>query len=322
MKIYSAVKIPEELVERVKKEDIEIEVHDKLTTPDEDTIIEKSKDVDAIISGVNVNITDKIIDSAENLKIIANVGAGTNNIDVKKASEKDIAVVNTPGRDSVTSTAEHAIALMLAVSRNIQKNQEMVEKNSFEGWQVMGYLGGNQVSYKKLLIVGFGNIGQEIGRMAEALHMDIYFYNTGDISRFDGVAEEIGAKFVELDEGLELADYVILQMNMKEGNEHFISEKELSKMKKSAYLINTARGGIVDEKALFEAIKSEKIKGAALDVHEEEPKFNKDLIKTGKVLLTPHTGNDTIEARNEMAEMAVEQAIKGLKGEELDYKVN
>lgn len=322
MKIYSAAKIPQNLIDKVENEGFEIEFHDELTTPSEDLIMSKTKDADAIISAVNVNITDKIIENAKNLKVIANIGAGTNNIAIDKATEKGVVVTNTPGRDSVASTAEHAIALMLSISRNVQQNQNMVEDNSFNGWQVMGYLGGHQVSYKKLLIVGFGNIGQEIAKMAKAFNMDIYFYNTGDISRFDEASKETGAKYIDFDKGLEIADYVILQMNFKKGNRHFIGENEFSKMKESAFLINTARGGIVDEKALYNAIKEGEISGAALDVHEEEPHFNEKLIHLENVLMTPHTGNDTVEARNEMAQMAIDQAIKALNGKELDYKVN
>ncbi len=320
-KIYSAVKLPQEAIDIIESAGIELSMHQELTTPSEEEILEKSKDVEGIISGVNVKIESKVIEANDNLKIIANVGAGVNNIDIEAAKEKGVALTNTPSRDSVASTGEAAIGLMLALSRNIVEKQDMVKDNSFNGWQVMGFLGGHQVSYKNLLIIGFGNIGQEIGRMAKAFHMDINYYDKDDSKEIKDAAKEIGANFIDLDEGLKKADYVILQMNFTPENHHFIGEKELSTMKEESYLINTARGGIVDEDALADAVEKGVIAGAALDVHEEEPKFNERLIKMKNVLLTPHIGNDTYEARTEMAVVAAKEAVGGIKGEDLQYKV-
>lgn len=320
-KIYSSVKLPEEALELLKDEDVELEMHDELTTPSEQEILEKSKDVDALITGVNVNITSKVIEANKNLKIIANIGAGVNNIDIESAKENDVYLTNTPSRDSVASTAELALTLMLSLSRGVLKNQELVKNNEFKGWQVMGFLGENQVSYKNLFIVGLGNIGKEIARLAKAFNMNISYYDIKDRSEFKEIEKELGVEYVDFEEGLKNADYVILQMNYTEDNHHFIGEKELNMMKENSYLINTARGGIVDEKALVKALKDKKIKGAALDVHEEEPKINKDLIGLSNVVLTPHIGNDTYEARIEMAKVAVSEALRALKGEELKYLV-
>lgn len=320
-KIYSTVKLPEESYKKIQNEGYKFLMHNRLDTPSEEEIIENSKDADVIISAVNVNITKNIIDNSNNLKLISNVGAGTNNIDVKSAKANKIKITNTPSRDSVASTAEHALGLMLALSRNYLKNQNLVENNNFNGWQVMGFLGGNQVSYKKLLIIGFGNIGQEIADMAKAFKMDIYYYNHGDLNRFRDAESKTGAKFIELEEGLKMADYIILQMNYTDDNFHFIDKKEIDLMKKSAYLINTARGKIVNEEALADALDNNQIRGVAIDTHEDEPKFNERLKKMDNVILTPHIGNDTYEARLEMANVAVDQAIKFLKGEELDFEV-
>ncbi|MDO4661565.1 MAG: NAD(P)-dependent oxidoreductase [Tissierellia bacterium] len=320
-KIYSSVKLPKEALDLLKDEDIELEMHDELTTPSEKELLEKSKDVDALITGVNVSITSKIIQANKNLKIIANIGAGVNNIDNESAKENDVYLTNTPSRDSVASTAELALTLMLSLSRGVLKNQELVKNNEFKGWQVMGFLGENQVSYKNLFIVGLGNIGKEIARMAKAFNMNVSYYDIKDRSEFKDIEKEIGVEYVDFEEGLKNADYVILQMNYTEDNHHLIGEKELNMMKESSYLINTARGGIVDEKALVKALKDKKIKGAALDVHEEEPKINEDLIGLSNVVLTPHIGNDTYEARIEMAKVAVSEALRALKGEDLKYLV-
>lgn len=319
-KVYSAVKLPQEAIDILEDNEIELTMHDELTTPSEDEIIEKVKDVDALISGVNVEVTSKVIEANENMKIIANIGAGTNNLDIDKAEEKGIVVSKTPGRDSVASTAELAIGLMLAVSRNILKNQDMVNENSFDGWQVMGFLGSHQVSYKNLLIIGFGNIGQEIAKMAKAFHMDINYYDIKDRSEFKEAEEETSAKYVELEEGLKNADYVILQMNYTDENYHFIDKDKLSLMKEDAYLINTARGDVLDEEVLADYLEEGKLAGAGLDVHENEPKMNERLIKMDKAVLTPHIGNDTYEARVEMSKAAAEEVVRALNGDEVKYK--
>jgi lactate dehydrogenase-like 2-hydroxyacid dehydrogenase len=265
---------------------------------------------------VNVNVSSDIIDSNPNLKIIANVGTGYNNIDIETAKKHNISVTNTPVHESVASTAELAITLMLLLSRSILPGYEMAVKNEFNGWQVMGYLGGNQVSDKTLAIIGFGQIGQTIGKLAQAFNMKILYV---DLEEKDITFD---AKRVNLDEALTEADYVITQVNYTKESHYLIDEKEFNQMKESAYFINTARGGVVNEEALAHALENNQIKAAALDVHEEEPHINERLTKLDNVILTPHIGNDTYEARNKMAEIAADQAMKSLKGEALDYQVN
>ena len=320
MKIYSAVKLPQVATKLLDDAGIQYEMHNELSTPSEDEIIEKVAHAEVLISGVNVPVTEKIIRSNPELKMIANVGAGTNNIDVETARELNIPVTNTPGDYSIISTSELALALMLAVSRNILSNQEMVQNRDFPGWQVMGYLGGDQVSFKKMFIMGFGRIGQEIAKYGKVMHMDVMYY---DIQEIDPeVQKELNARPVSIEEGLKEADYVVLQMKYTPENHHLISKNELELMKESAYLINTARGGVVDEEAVADALEAGKIKGAAFDVHEQEPVMNERLIELDNVVLTPHVGNDTYEARNEMAETAVDQAIKFIQEQPLDYVIN
>ena len=205
---------------------------------------------------------------------------------------------------------------MLALSRRVLPGQEMAEKNEFEGWQVMGYLGGNQVIDKTLAIVGFGQIGQYIGKLAQAFDMNILYVDHEEIET------DINAEKVTLEEALKESDYVITQVNYNETSHHLFGKKEFEQMKDSAYFINTARGGVVDEEALFEALENKEIQAAALDVHEKEPHINKKLAKLDNVILTPHIGNDTYEARDQMAETAADQAVKALTGEALDHQVN
>ncbi|MDO5037498.1 MAG: NAD(P)-dependent oxidoreductase [Tissierellia bacterium] len=320
-KVYSAVKLPQETLDLLEEAGLQVEAFDRLGTPSEEEILEHIREVEGLISGVNVTISPKMIEAASQLKIIANIGAGVNNIALDTAQKNQVQVTRTPGQNSVASTAETALALMLALSRGIVKNQKMVQDNSFKGWQVTGFLGGHQVAYKKLFIVGFGNIGQELARMAKGLHMDMAYYDPKGPAPFKAIEEETGARFVDFERGLREADYVVLQMNYTEDNHHLMGPDQLAQMKEGAYLINTARGGIVDEKALYRALKEGKLAGAALDNHEEEPHINPDLASLDQVVLTPHIGNDTYEARLEMAQTAAQDLIRVLEGKEPKYGV-
>lgn len=315
-KIYSAVKLPETAMKIIKDQNIELDMHDELTTPEIDVIIDRVKDADGLITGVNVQAPAEVIQANTGLKVIANVGSGFNNIDIDEANKHNIAVTNTPVHESVASTAELAVTLMLALSRRVLPGHEMAVKNEFDGWQVMGYLGGNQVVDKTLAIVGFGQIGQYIGKIAQAFNMKLLYVDHVEKET------EINAEKVTLEEALKEADYVITQVNYNETSHHLFGKKEFEQMKETAYFINTARGGVVDESALIDALKNKQIQAAALDVHEEEPHINEELVKLDNVILTPHIGNDTYEARNKMAEVAADQAVKALTDTELDYQVN
>lgn len=319
-KVYSAAKLPEKATQMLEDAGIELEMFDKMDTPSEDEINEKAQDADVLISAVNVPVSDKIINDNTHLKAIANVGAGYNNIEIETAAEHGIPVTNTPGRDSLASTAEHAVGLMLALSRRYIPNHKMMERNEYPGWQVTGYTGGNQVYGKTLGVIGMGSIGQIIGKIARSLDMELIYSKRSPLE--GDYDERVGATRVSQDELLERADYVILMAHYAPENHHMIAKEELAKMKESAYFINAARGGMVDEEALVDALEAGELAGAALDVHEHEPEVNKRLAQMENVLLTPHIGNDTIEARLEMAQTAVDQAIKAIQGDDLDYVVN
>ena len=312
-KIYSAVKLPDTAVKIIEDQNIKLDMHDELTTPGADKIIEKIKGADGLITGVKAGSAE-VIQANPDMKIIANVGSGFNNIDIDEANKHNIAVTNTPVHESVASTAELAVTLMLALSRRVLPGHEMAVKNEFEGWQVMGYLGGNQVVDKTLAIVGFGQIGQYIGKLAQAFNMKILYVDH----------EEKDTAFMQKSlfrDALKEADYVITQVNYNESSHHLFGKKEFEQMKETAYFINTARGGVVDEAALGR-FENKQIQAAALDVHEEEPHINEELVKLDNIILTPHIGNDTYEARNKMAEVAADQAVKALTESELDYQVN
>lgn len=314
MKVYSAVKLPSHIVQPLLDQGHDLQMHNELTTPSQEKMLSYVTDVEAIISGVNTPINKELIEASKQLKIIANVGAGYNHIDITTANNKDIAVTNSPSYNSTASTAENAVTLMLNLSRQIKYAETLAQTDQFKGWQVMGYLGGNQMTGKTVAIVGLGTIGQHLAKQLEAFQMNIIYV---DLEKKDVPYER-----KTLEEALPIADFVVLQMNYTKENHHLFNKETIQLMKKSAYLINNARGGIVDEEALADALDSETIKGAALDVHENEPKINARLQNRDNVILTPHIGNDTIEAREEMAQTAVNQVLKYNNKQSLDHQVN
>lgn len=314
MKVYSAVKLPEHIINLLNENKHDLMMHDELTTPSQEEMLSHVSEVEAIISGVNTPINRELIESSPNLKIISNVGAGYNHIDIQAANEHNIVVTNSPAYESTASTAEHAVLLTLALSRDLKASEQLTQENKFEGWQVMGYLGGHQMSGKTVAIVGLGTIGQHIAKILEAYQMNILYVDLEE--------KDVAYERKTLEEALPVADFVILQMNYTKDNHHMMNAETINLMKSSAYLINNARGGIVDEEALADALDQNVIKGAALDVHEFEPKIYQRLRNRDNVILTPHIGNDTVEARNAMAETAIQQVIKHFNNDTLDYQVN
>jgi lactate dehydrogenase-like 2-hydroxyacid dehydrogenase len=282
---------------------------------DNEKLIDHIVGVEILIAAVNVSVTEDVLVKADKLALIANIGDGYSNIAIETARKKNISITNTPTHDAIQSTAEMTMTLLLALTRKVKEGQKICNQNDFSGWSVTGYLGGHQASNKTIGIIGFGRIGQKVAKIAHALEMEILFV---DPKKIDAqIKDELHAKEVSLEEALTTADYITLNCSANDDNYHMITKNELQKMKKSAYLINCARGSLIKEADLVEALSEKIITGAALDVHEFEPHFTEDLLNLPNVVMTPHVGNDTHEARNEMAHEAVIQAIKFSKGESI-----
>lgn len=290
-------------------EDYEVEVWPGRDIAKHD-LLAKVKGVDAIISLLTEKIDTEVMEAAgDNLKVIANYAVGYDNVDIEEATKRGIVVTNTPGI-LTEAVGEHAVAMMLALTRRIVEGDRFVRLGKYKGWEP-DLLVGSGVRGKTMGIVGLGRIGRWTGRIACALGMKVV-YNSH--TRDDEFEEEHGAVYHTLDKLLEMADVVSLNVPLTEQTKNLISEKELAIMKKSAILINTARGGIVDETALIEALRTGVIAGAGLDVFENELKPNEALYKLPNVILTPHIASATIEARMMMAKIAVESATAVLKG--------
>lgn len=310
-KVFVTRKILEEGLNMLRERyDVEVSDYDGIIP--REMLLEKVKGVDALVSLLTDNIDAEVMDAAgPNLKIIANYAVGYNNIDVEEATKRGIMVTNTPGVLTET-TADFAWTLLMAIARRIVEADKFVREGKFRGWEPMLLL-GTDVFGATLGIVGFGRIGQAMARRALGFNMRVLYY---DNSRVDEQLEkELKATFVDLPTLLKESDFVTLHVPLTKQTHHLIGEKELKMMKKDAYLINTARGPVVDEKALVKALKEGWIKGAALDVFENEPEIEPELLKLDNVVLAPHIASASYATRSKMSVMVAENIIKALSGE-------
>lgn len=316
-KVYVTRLLPGEALSRLEGE-CEVEVNPEERAPTKEEIIEHVRDKDGLLCLLTDKVDSEVMDSAPNLKVISNYAVGFDNIDVKAATERGIVVTNTPGVLTET-TADLAWALLMAVARRIVEADKFTREGKFKGWSPTLLL-GSDVYGKTLGIIGFGRIGRAVARRAKGFEMRVLYY---DIERApEEVERELNAQYVDLEALLKEADYISIHAPLTPETHHMIGERELKMMKPTAYLINTARGPIVDERALVRALKEGWIAGAALDVYENEPELTPGLAELPNVVLAPHIGSASAETRTKMAEMAVSNLLSVLKGERPENIVN
>ncbi|MHA1409213.1 MAG: glyoxylate reductase [Candidatus Odinarchaeia archaeon] len=317
MKLLITREIPNPLESKLAEfYDIEVGSKEKPLTKDE--LKAMVKDKDALITLLSDPIDREVLENAHNLKIIAQYAVGYDNIDVEYAAERGIVVTNTPGVLTET-TADTAWTLLMATARRIIEADRYVREGRWKyGWGAKLML-GRDVYGKKIGIVGLGRIGAAVARRAKGFNMEVYYYNR---TRKPELEKELGLKYVELKELLRKCDFVSLHLPLTKETMHLIGENELKSMKKTAFLINTARGKVVDENALIKALEEGWIQGAGLDVFYQEPVDpNSKLLKLSNVVLAPHIGSGSVETREKMAEMVSENLIAFAKGEEPSNRV-
>ncbi len=282
---------------------------DRLLTEKE--MMELIVDVDGVIVGLDP-VTETVIKAAPKLKIISKYGIGVDNIAVDFATQQKIMVTNTPGANSL-AVAELTMGLILDVARQISYSDRRLRQNQWGRYQ------GFELKGKTIGLVGTGQIGKEVAVRAKGFGMKI----TGhDLKPDYEWARTVEAVYLPLDELLSTADIVSLHLPLTDDTYHLIGERELALMKKTAILINTARGGIVDEKALIQALEKKAIAGAGLDVYEQEPPTDSPLRTLDNVVLTSHIGAHTFEAISRMGRMAAENVVAGLSGQRPPYLLN
>ncbi|MBC7327375.1 phosphoglycerate dehydrogenase, partial [bacterium] len=270
-------------------------------------IIKRIGEFDALMVRSGTKVTRDIIEAGEKLKIIGRAGVGVDNIDVEAATEKGIVVVNSPGGNT-RAAAEHTIALMLALARNIPQAHLSLKQGEWKRSKFMGV----EIYGKTLGIIGLGRIGREVAKRAQGLGMEVIAY---DPYISEELAERLNIQLLDLESLLSKADIVTVHTPLTKETRHLLGEKELRKMKKGAKIINTARGGIIDEQALVKVIEEGILSGAAIDVFEQEPPPpDHPLLKLEQVIVTPHLGASTVEAQEYVAVDVAQQIVNFFKG--------
>ncbi|MBT8163559.1 MULTISPECIES: D-glycerate dehydrogenase [Arthrobacter] len=317
-KVVVTGRVPEAALEKLRTEhDV-----DAWTGPgsiSREELLRRVAGADAVVSLLTERIDAELLDAAgPQLKVVANVAVGYDNIDVPACTQRGIIAANTPGV-LTEATADIAFGLILMATRRLGEGERLIRSGQAWKWG-MFFLLGSSLQGKTLGIVGMGGIGQATARRAKAFGMEIVYQSRSEID--PAIAAELGARRVELDELLAVSDVVSLHCPYGPTTHHLIGAEQLTAMKDTAYLVNTARGPIIDEAALATALRERQIAGAGLDVFENEPTVHPGLLELENVALVPHLGSATVETRTAMAMLAADNTLAVLNGNRPPAPIN
>lgn len=310
MKILVTGRLPEDVMARIEQGH-QVEKNEQDRPMDRQRLLNSIGDKEGLLCMITDRIDEGCLDRAPNLMMIANFAVGYDNIDIQAATKRGIWVSNTP-EVLTEATADITFALILATARRVVEGDRRVREGRFRFWAPLLFL-GREVSGKMLGIIGMGRIGKAVARRAQGFQMPIVYHNR---KRIDAAEENrLGVEYLDLKSLLSKSDFISLHVPMTNDTCHMIGSKELEMMRPDAYLINTSRGPVVDEKALLEALKGKRIAGAGLDVYENEPALTPGLADLDNITLLPHVGSATQETRAKMARLAAKNLLAGLRGE-------
>jgi len=325
-KVFVTRMIPDEGVKMLqKRKGIDLEIYEKDKKIPRKELLKRVKGADVILSILTEKMDAQVMDAAgPQLKMIANYAVGFNNIDLAAAAERKIVVSNAPGPEIVESVSEHTIAMIFALSHRIVETDRFTRAGKYKGWGPLMLLGSDVVG-KTLGIIGTGAIGSGVvKRMHDGFGLKIIYT---DIKRNKDLEKKYKAKYRTKMQLLKEADYISLHVPLLPSTRHLISTKELKAMKKTAFIINTSRGPVIDELALVKALTRNEIGGAGLDVYECEPMIDcrpsdiYSLRKLENVVLTPHTASATVETRQAMSRTAAKNILAHLDGKKVPNKI-
>ncbi len=315
-RVYVTRIIAEKALDLLRAE-CEVKVWQGSMPPPREVLLEEVQAIDGLVSLLTDKVDEELLKRASHLKVVSNVAVGYDNIDVNAATRHGIPIGNTPGVLTET-TADLAFALLMAAARRLGESERYIRDGKWQTWDPTALLGVD-IYGATLGIIGMGRIGQAVAKRARGFDMRVIYSGGGH----GDPTQLMGAARRELDELLRESDFVSIHCPLRPDTYHLIGERELSLMKPTAVLVNTARGGIVDPKALYTALKNKQIGYAALDVTEPEPIHVDDpLLTLDNCLIVPHVGSASVRTREKMALMAVENLLAGLKGEHLPHCVN
>ncbi|MBI4639627.1 MAG: D-glycerate dehydrogenase, partial [Candidatus Tectomicrobia bacterium] len=309
--------IPEKAL-NVLKENCEVDLNEPDQTFTAEELKARLQGKVGMVCLITDKISESILEAGRDLKVVANVAVGYDNIDLKAATRRKIMVTNTPGVLTET-TADLAWALILAIGRRIVEGDRYVRAHRWKEWGLQLFL-GSDIHGKTLGILGMGRIGQAVAKRGLGFGMRILYHNRHRLS--EEIEKEYRATYVDKETLLREADFLSIHVPLNAETTHAISAKDLSLMKPTAYLINTARGPIVHERNLIEALRTGRIAGAGLDVFEEEPKVPEELMELENIVLLPHVGSASVETRTKMALMAAENLVVAVAGERPPNLIN
>ncbi len=317
-KVYVTRKFADSGIKTLKAKGYKVEVYAEDKVIPRKTLLEKVKGCDALLSLLTDKIDDEVLNAAgPQLKIVANYAVGFDNIDLAAAKKRNIPVTNTPSDKVNEAVAEHTFALMLALARRIPEADKFAKAKKYTGWSPT-LLTGTDLYGKTLGIIGAGRIGAAVARRGVlGFGMKLVY---SDMRQNVDLERQFKAEYMSMEKLLQAADFVSLHVPLLPSTRHLISTAEFSLMKKTAFIVNTARGPVVDEKALLRALRTKRIAGAGIDVFECEPAIDCDLTDNlelksyDNVILTPHIASATIEAREAMSMVAAENIIAVLEG--------
>ncbi len=273
--------------------------------PSRDELLKRVADKDALVCLLTEKINDELLDRAPRLRIVANVAVGFDNIDVAACTRRKIVATNTPGVLDET-TADFAWTLLMAIARRVLEGDQLTRSEKWPGWNLY-QLCGADVWGKTLGLVGFGRIGKAVARRASGFLMKVIYSDS--IQAPAEVEKQLNVEYRPLDQLLAEADFISVHVPLLPETRHLLSAPQFEKMKRTAYIINTSRGPVIDEAALVAALAAKKLAGAALDVYENEPQIHPGLLKRSDVILAPHIASASIETRTKMALMAAENVL-------------
>ncbi|MCM3761980.1 D-glycerate dehydrogenase [Alkalihalobacillus oceani] len=307
-KVLITRKIPQQIVKEIESIcDVDMWQEEDIPIPREE-LKKRVKKVDGLYCLLTETIDDEIFNEATQLKIISNMAVGYNNINIETAKKKGIMVTNTPGVLTET-TADLTFALLMATSRRLIEASQYISQGEWTTWSPM-QLTGQDVFGATLGIIGMGRIGEAVAKRAKGFDMRVLYYNRSQKTELE---HKLDIRYTEMDELLRLSDFVVVMVPYKPETKDLISTRELELMKKDSILINTSRGGIVNEKALYHALKNKDIWAAGMDVFEQEPVSHQNpLLTLPNVVALPHIGSASVKTRLKMSQLAAENLILGL----------
>lgn len=297
----------------------EVETWTERQPPPYSVLLDKVKQIDGLLCLLTDSVDRKLIETGTSLKVISQMAVGYDNIDIAAATARGTPVGNTPGV-LTNATADLTWALLMAAARRIVEAEKFVQAGQWKTWEPTLLLGADLVGYT-LGIVGFGRIGQAVARRARGFEMKVLYYSRH--RKELALENSLGVEYAPLETLLSESDFVTLHASLSAETTGFISDQSFELMKSSAILINTARGAMVDQSALYRALSNKRIAGAALDVTDPEPiPLDSPLLKLDNLIITPHIGSASYQTRTKMAQMAVNNLIAGLEGKRLPHCVN